>query len=679
MKLTLKFSNLVFFSAAVLLMWSTQGFAEPPDDQVFNLGEVVVTGDKTTVNQATTVTEVTMQDIAARGATTAAQALEFLPGVNVQFGGKGDAHVSIRGFEQRQVKVLIDGVPARESYFGTVDLSMLPADSISKITITKGASSVLYGSNTMGGVINIITKKGTKTPRTSVSASFGDYSTAHYSASHGGVIGKQGVINYWIGGGYQTSDGYRLSGDFDADNANTGLGTQYNEDGGARDLSDFKKKNLDMKIGYDPGNESSLYLSFDYVDNDRGIPSFYNRYWAYDHWKQWQLNLAGEHRINDMLKLKARVYYVSHEDGITDVSWDANHTTGGKKWFEKSYYDDDTMGGELQAAVNFVPWNTLRIGANFMEDNHKEGNYLSDDCFSVLQGWSSVGWEPEEEYTARTWTLALEDEFTLFEHFSVVLGVSYDVFEPTKTSSQPAPGQTDAVNPQIGLVYAFDKDTSLHASVGQKTRFPSLKELYSDLVGGNPDLDPEQTLAYEVGAARIFAGDIKTDLAFFYNDVDDLIDMTKVDGKSVYVNINKAVIYGTEAGLLIPVTNAMDVSVNYTYLSTKDKSNQDRDLEGRPRHRLNLGLAYRFPFGLTADLNTSYNCHQYWENSDTDEWEKLPDYFLVNLKLTQKLPRIGKMDSEIFVLGTNLLDKDYYETYGPEPGFNFLVGMNLAF
>lgn len=677
MKLRLKIEKIVF-PAAVLLMLSAPAFAETTDDQVFNLGEVVVTGEKTTVNNATTVTEVSMEDISARGATTAAEALKFLPGVHVQVGGKGEAHVSIRGFEQRQIKVLIDGVPARESYAGTVDLSMLPADSISKITITKGASSVLYGANTMGGVINIITRKGTKTPRTSVSASFGDYNTAHYSASHGGVMGKEGLVNYWIGAGLHTSDGYRLSSDFDANNSDTGLGSQFNEDGGARDLSDYHKKDLNMKIGFDPGGESSLYLAFDYVDNERGIPTFFNRYWAYDHWKQWQLSLAGEHRISEMLKLKTRIYYVNHEDGITDVSW-TGHETSGKKWFEKSYYDDDTLGGELQATINLVPWNTLRIGANFMEDNHKEGNYLSADCYSVLQGWSSVGWEPEEEYTAQTWTIALEDEFTLFERLSVVLGLSYDVFEPTKTSSQPAPGQTDAVNPQIGVVYDFDDNTILHASVGRKTRFPSLKELYSDLVGGNWDLDPEQTLAYEVGAAHTFTGNIKTNLVFFYNDVDDLIDMITVDGDKVYVNINEAVIYGAEAGISIPVFDCMDVNLNYTYMSTEDKSNNGRDLEGRPRHRLNLGVGYRFSFGLTADLNTSYNCHQYWENSDTYAWEKLPDYFLVNLKLTQKLPNIGKMAPEVFVLGTNLLDEDYYETNGPEPGFNFLVGMNLTF
>ena len=664
---------------ALVLLMATVGYAKPNEPQVFHLGEVVVTGEKTTVNLATTVTEVSMEEIAAKGATSAAEALEFLPGVFVRYGGKGDAQVNIRGFEQRQVKILIDGVPARENYFGTVDLSMLPADAISKITITKGASSVLYGSNTMGGVINIVTKKGPKTPQTLISSSFGDYNTARYAASHGGRITEGGRINYWLSAGYQTSDGYRLSNDFDPNNPITGLGTQFNEDGGVRDLSHYNKKNLNMKVGYDPGGESSLYLSFNYVDNDRGIPAFFNRYWAYDHWKQWQVSLAGEHRFTDKVKVKSRVFYVSHEDGITDVSWDKNHTTGGRKWFEQSFYDDDSVGGELQVALDLIASNTLRLGVNFMEDNHKEGNYLSHDCWAVTHGSATVGWAPEQEYAAQTWTLAVEDEFSVFDNLSFVVGLSWDVFEPTQTSSAQAPGQTDTLNPQIGVVYDITPDTSLHASMGKKTKFPNLKELYSDLVGGNPDLNPERTLAYEAGVTHAFSNKLEGKMAFFYNDIDDLIDMTTIGGEKAYININKAVIYGAEAGLAVPVCHAMDLYMNYTWLTTKDKSNNGRNLEGRPRHRINLGLAYRFAFGLTADLNSTYNRRQYWENSDTNEWTELPDYFLVNLKLTQKLPKMGKVAPEIFALGTNLLDKDYYETNGAEPGFNFLAGMTLKF
>ncbi|MDD4072949.1 MAG: TonB-dependent receptor, partial [Desulfobacterales bacterium] len=406
------------------------------------------------------------------------------------------------------------------------------------------------------------------------------------------------------------------------------------------------------------------------------MPSFYHRYWAYSDWRQWQLNLVGEHKFTDALKVKTRLFYVNHSDGIMDVSWDAEHTTGGKKWFEESYYDDSSIGGEIQALMNMGQRNSLRFGLNYMKDNHKEGNYLSDDCWDVLKGSASVGWTPEEEYAAHTYTFAVEDEFRPFNRFSVVLGLSYDAFEPTQTSDQPAPGQMDIVNPQVGMTFDMTDATRFHVSVGQKSRFPSLKELYSTYGGGNPDLDPEKALAYEAGASHIFSENVTGKAAFFYHNVDDLIDSTKLDGESVYININEATIYGAEATVGMQLSRAFHTDLNYTYLTTADKSNNDRELEGRPRHRVNLALTYRCAFGLTLNMQASYTKRQYWEN-DNYEWTKLPDYFLINAKLTQKLKKIGGIDAEVFLQGTNILDEDYYETNGPEPGFNLLAGISL--
>ena len=664
----------LFYILCIFMMGIPSALAgELLASNVFTLGEIVVSAERGSVSPATTVTEVSMEDISAKGASTVAEALEFIPGVSVQSAGKGEVHVSIRGFEQNQVKVLIDGVPARENYFGTVDLSMLPADAISKIVVTKGASSVLYGSSTMGGVINIITKKGGDRPETSLSASFGDYGTAHYFISHGG---SRGNLNYWLSGGYQTSDGYRLSGDFDANDPVTGLGSSYNEDGGKRDLSYYTKKSINAKIGYDPGGDSSLYLSFDYVDNDRGMPTFFNRYWAYDHWRQWQTDLVGQHKFNDFLTVKARVFYVNHNDGITDVSWDAAHTTGGKKWFEKSFYDDYSIGGEFQTVLNFGPRNNLHFGINYMEDNHEEGNYFTDDCWNVMMGWNDTGWQPEQEYAARTYALAVEDRFKVSDRFTISAGLSFDTFEPTRTADQPAPGMMDTLNPQVGIVFDMTDAMQFHLSVGKKTRFPSLKELYSTFGGGNPDLDPEKAVAYEVGVSHFFSEAITGEAAFFYHDIDDLIDTVKIDGNNVYININEATIYGAEATLDMKPTDALGVNLNYTYLTTVDKSNDDRDLQGRPRHRVNLETSYSFPFGLRADMQASYTLRQYWQDNDY-EWAKIPDYFLLNVKLTQKLKPAGGVESEIFFQGSNILDEDYYETSGPEPGFNFLAGITM--
>lgn len=136
MKLTLKIWKMVF-PAAVRLMLSTQVFADTTDDQVFNLGEIVVTGAKTTVNDASTVTEVSIRKISAKGATTAADALKFLPGVYVRVGGKGEAHLSVRGFEQHRIKVLVDGVPAKANYAGRVDFPCFLLIPYRKLSLSK--------------------------------------------------------------------------------------------------------------------------------------------------------------------------------------------------------------------------------------------------------------------------------------------------------------------------------------------------------------------------------------------------------------------------------------------------------------------------------------------------------------------------------------------------------------
>ncbi|MBN1930254.1 MAG: TonB-dependent receptor [Desulfobacterales bacterium] len=644
--------------------------------KVYELGEIIVTEEQQTVNLATTITEVSLEDIQQKGAQTVAEALELLPAVDVQKGGKGQAYVSVRGFDQRDIKVLIDGVPAQETYFGTVDLSMIPIGAISKITVTKGASSVLYGANTMGGVVNIITKKGLDKPFTEITSSIGDYNTRNVILNHGSQIDK---FNYWLTYEYRESDGYRLSDDFNKNGSKTGMGTEYNEDGGRRDLSDYIKRTLHAKVGYDPDPNTSLYLSFDYHNNERGVPTEYSRYWAFKRWDQWHLNLVGEKKINDILILKARGFYVEHKDTLKDVGWEPDHITD-RKWFETSSYDDYSVGGMANAFLDLGKWSYLKFGANYTKDNHKEQDFLDDSCWNVIKGWDAPGYLPEMEYEANTYTIAVEDEIKPIEPLSFIFGLSYDYFEPKKAYDQPVPDDIDTFNPQVGVVFDWTAQTKLHASVGKKTRFPKLIELYSDHAGGNPDLDPQEAVSYELGISHDFSESIKGTVAYFYNDIDDLIERINdpVSGDKVYVNINKAEIQGVEVGLDVNFRNGLFAHANYTYMSTEDDSNDDRELEGRPRHRINLDLRYRFPFGLSASVQAAYTQRQYWEDGNYN-WEKLPDYFLLNAKLTQDTGKLWGVDSELFIQGTNLTDKNYYELSGPEPGLNILAGFSLRY
>ncbi len=653
------------------LVFPAWGQEDKAAEEVFELGEVVVTEERETVNLATTVSEVTLNDLKAQGAQTVADALEFLPGVDISTGGKNQRHVSIRGFAQDNVKVLIDGVPAHEAYFRTLDLSMIPVDAIAKITVTKGATSVLYGPNTMGGVVNIVTKKGGKEPFTSLNTAVGDYDTRHAIFNHGGMIGN---IDYWLTYGYRESDGYPLSDDFDEDDKWVGEDSPYHEDGGKRDLSYYIKRTLNAKIGYNPDDDTRLYLTFDYHNNERGVPTEYNRYWAFTRWDQWDINLVGEKTLNDIFTVKGKVFYVDHDDKLRDVSHGDMQTE--RKWFEWSSYDDYSVGGDLQTHIQLADWNLLKIGFNYIRDHHEQEEYLDDECMGVIRGWDQPGIQPEEEYEADTYSIGIEDEIHLSDNLSMVLGVSYDYYDPTEAHDQPTPDSTDELNPQIGVVYGLTHKTQLHASVGKKTRFPHLMELYSEHAGGNPDLDAQETIAYEVGAEHNFLANLKGSLTYFYNDIDDLIEQVEAGDEEVdvYKNIGEANIQGVEAQIDYLITKNCQLGMNYTYLSTEDEDNH-RDLPNRPRHKLNLDARYHFDFGLSAFMQASYVEEQF-EYTRSGEKHEYPDYLLLDAKLTQDMGNWWGVNSKIFFQMTNLTDKDYEEGR-PMPGRNFLAGLNF--
>ncbi len=310
------------FSAVSIL----PAFAQNPasSGEVYDLGDVLIMEKGDEINAITSIDTLSSYDIEMLGSQTVAETLELIPGIDVQTGGKGQSYVTLRGFNQKDIKVLIDGVPANPTYDGSLDLSQIPVDAIAKIKVIKGASSVLYGPNTMGGVINIITKKGGEKPFTSVKTSFGENSTQNYILNHG--AGK-GNFNYWITASHRKSDGFDLSDDFDPLNPVTGIGTEYNEDGGIRDLSNYEKTTVSAKFGYEYDDDSKLYMTLDYHDNERGIPTENSRYWEFSEWEQWHVSLAGEHAFTDLLSMKARLYYMKHDDTLEDVSWDADHTT----------------------------------------------------------------------------------------------------------------------------------------------------------------------------------------------------------------------------------------------------------------------------------------------------------------------------------------------------------------
>ncbi len=209
------FKRIVQISAVFVLCAATAAFAQEATDAIpqYDLGEVVVTSTgEPGVESVGTLHEITAKDIELRHATTLDQALGLLPGVVVRRGAQGIPRVNIRGMRPRHVVLLLNGIPFNSTYDGQFDPTMIPTENIARIKVSYGNHSVLYGQGGLGGVINIITKKGSKKISGGLAADVderGNYTT------RADVSGAQGKADYFVSASRQDADGFKVSEDFE--------------------------------------------------------------------------------------------------------------------------------------------------------------------------------------------------------------------------------------------------------------------------------------------------------------------------------------------------------------------------------------------------------------------------------------------------------------------------------
>ena len=242
---------LLFLVISTVIWFLPAAMAADPennDEGVYTLGEVVVSARQDVVETAGTVREVTAQDIQNKDARTLDQALQLLPGVEIRTGADGVPRVDIHGFRSRHVLLLLDGIPLNSTYDGQFDPAIIPTENIAKIKVSYGTSSVLYGQGALGGVINIITKKGKEGIQGMASGEIGEGASRLGRFNAGGAA-KDG--NFFVSGSMAARDDFPLSNDFEA----TPL-----QGGGERNNSDNRRNNLFGNIGYSPTEEWDLGL-----------------------------------------------------------------------------------------------------------------------------------------------------------------------------------------------------------------------------------------------------------------------------------------------------------------------------------------------------------------------------------------------------------------------------------
>lgn len=651
--------------------------AQQENYESYSLGEVYIKGDKPPVVKQTTVTnEITAEDIKASNSRTVAEALSYTPGIRVSTGRKSEPNIQIRGMDQSRVLVLIDGVPYYAANSGKLDLNQIPVDNIAKIEVTKGAASVLYGANALGGVVNIITKKAAGKPSFDLLGEAGENDYFRTSASHGMNTGK---FNYWLNYSHSQSHGWNLSDDFKP--------TTY-EDGNRRNNSYFSTDSVWAKVGVEPTAKSDYSLNFYYISREKGAaPStisnnttsanltraFFSQFGQIPKYDDWGLDLSGQQQFSDLVTVKAKVFYHNHSD-LYDSYTNQYYTTKGST----SAYHDYSIGGSVITEIKPVKWNTARISLNYRGDSHKEQNDIG---------------LPEGRYYSYTGSVGLEDEFNIGEHFSVIIGGSYDWFKindatgPSSTNKyllvdKTIAGSRDSFNPMIGATYTFVDSTKIFASVAHKTRFATLDDLYSGS-RGNPNLKPEKALNSTIGVSRSFSPYFWGELALFYNDISDFISRDKIPFRNQNENVDGIRLYGIEVNTEFYPFQDLTLKFGYTYNNAKDQSdNRVTDkVVNIPEHKLDIGVRYTAPVTRTAiDLTGILMSEVYSQlptpRSPTQAIQRVGGYFTLNTKISQKF----LTNYEAYLAINNILDRDYESEYGfPAQGRSFIGGVSARF
>jgi iron complex outermembrane receptor protein len=642
------------------------------ENRVFTLGEIeVVSRGEETKN--TTLDKVYYDEMRLFDRNNLADAVDLLPGVTLsETGARGEFMAYVRGFDLKHVPIFLDGIPIYVPYDGYPDLARFTTFDLSEVVVSKGFTSVLYGPNTMGGAINMVSRRPVKNIEMNLGTGYGSGNSYN---GFGNIGTNQGKWYLQIGGSYLNSDYFRVSNDLR--NAATQAGD------GARRVNSY---NIDWKasakIGYTP-NSTDEYV-FNYINQqaEKGVPPYAGydsrtmaRFWQWPYWNKESFYFNSKTAILDSSYVKTRLFYDIFQNSLYSYD-DETYTTMLKKSSFKSSYDDYTYGGSIETGTLLLPYNSLKAAFHFKKDVHREINKEGN---------------PTQRFEDDVFSVGLEDTIDFTQKVYGIAGVSYDWVNSVEAQDLNANNTlvsfpTDnagGLNPQGGLFYKFTDTGTFHGSIAQKTRLPSIKDKYSYRLGQaipNPDLKPEKSINYEFGYKDILFKNLMLEANLFYSQVTDFILFKTVQDPTnpkkttnQNQNIGKVNQYGLELGLSGKILECLKGGFNYTYLQYQNASTTDQ-MVNLPNHKLFAYLQYFTPLkGLSLVGSVEYNSDRY---SSTDTVRVVDQYTLVNIKAIYDILYGFSIEGGI----NNLSDENYALDEGyPLAGRNYFVNLRYTF
>ena len=630
---------------ALGLLASTSAYAEE-----FNLDEVVVSAglvpvDEEKVGRAYTV--VTGKQLEQSQTKYVADALRMVPGVAVNRTGSygGLTAIRIRGSEDNHVLVLIDGVDVSNDASGTYDFGGLQVSDIDRIEILRGPQSSLFGSNATAGVIQIITKSGSRDGKTHASAQT-EVGTDGTVLLNLGVRGGRDRFDYAFSGAFRRTDGFNV-----ADNGSEKDGDKnLTLNGKFRgELTDTLSFDSSMRFVSRRSDTDDFSYALSGADDSSD---------AYSRTREFSGNIGFTNSLFDghfVQKVRAK-YYTVEARGFNSYG-DSGATSDriSLNYQGTVFFDTPSFAAANHSLTGAVEW--------------KRESYQND----FPDSWDPAQAE-EQERNLLGFVVEYKGEFwdNLF-FSSAIRHDQNDNFKDTTTYSS-------------SLAYLFPQTgTRLHTSVGTGVTNPTLTEqfgFYPSMYQGNPALKPETNFGWDVGIEQtLFDDRFRADLTYFNERLEDEIDSIKdpLTGLSSPVNMSgTSKRHGIEVSGNAALTDSLNVKVAYTYLDAKDSTGA-QELR-RPRHSGSVNITKTFLDGrASAFVDAIFNMDMsdfQWFADYSSRRVSLADYAVVNVGADYQI----NDHAQIYGRVENLLDADYQEVYGYNTaGITGYVGLKADF
>lgn len=741
--------KIALLTACVVSAVGHMAFAAEADNyDEYSGADYVVTATKTQLEKKevpVAVEVITAQKIKDLGAYSVQDALRLASNVDVQDNGMTGNQVMLRGNDTMHTLILIDGkrmaAENTQSSQNAYELKRINIADVERIEVIRGNGSALYGSDAMGGVINIITKKAT-TPSMSIAMHTGskDEATSFSYAS-----GRQGKVAVKIGGGIEKVRKI----DSGVYKSYSSKGKQSDEIGKYNDASTTNmygtRRFLNTGINYAFDDNHDLDFTMNFMREQLKSDSW-NSYGA--DYTNCQMTTLGEFikamtgkdlstmppsvankilakfgdytvdNLNDSMPNPMTIQYYPmrslhfYDNNRSDFSLGFNGKDGKHDYNVRAYFSElrkentshyINLNTNTKKDVDFDQNNykqlvvegkdsykmddnnTLTWGAEYKKDT-MDGTHLRDSGSNLKYLTINGITKPSSEVSSETVALYLQDELRVGNKLLLIPAVRVDHHDSFGTHTSP----------KIGATYSMSDNARIKANYGKGYRAPTLYELYSKMeksgmapmtvhVLGNPDLNPETSTNFDLGFETEL-GKLNSKVTYYHNDIKNMIDGDDYTGPetitnpgiwSKYVNYGKVKISGLETEFGYNFDEHWSLRTVYNYLDAKDQQSGNR-LAYRARHNGLVQLTWTDAKENPLTVNL-YNRY-YFDYHQSNSANYQHDYSFSTTGLT--VSKQFNKNYRVYAGVDNIFNKsflyDTYHTYSID-GRTWRVGAEMTF